>query len=186
MITTLCLILVGLKPANDVVIKSLNETSNTDTKKPNERNKPLLKLMFPPISSHVFPLCGFHCYNHIFCVNPDRVWVKGFSNNLFLIDTACKILQWLKSSCYSIILSGSETHTVNSESELIYIESNHNINKLSKDMKTTTTLIQTTDSIWVPLSVYCFPYSGNLLVALYNYDTLAGKVIKYNRTGELI
>nr|XP_034320812.1 uncharacterized protein LOC117687782 isoform X2 [Crassostrea gigas] len=176
--------LTGLKPANDVVINSLNKTSNTDTEKPKERNELLLKLLFPPISSHVFPLCGFQCYNHISCVKPDRVWVSGFSNDLFLINTEGDILQRLDSSCYSNIHSGSGTHTVNSESELIYIESNHNVNKLSKDMKTITTLIQTTDSIWVPLSVYCSPYSGNLLVALYNYDIQAGKVIKYNRTGQ--
>lgn len=45
-------------------------------------------------------------------------------------------------------------HTVNCESELIYIVRNYSINKLSKDMKIITTFIVTTAYKWRPRCVY--------------------------------
>ncbi|XP_065932382.1 uncharacterized protein [Magallana gigas] len=115
--------------------------------------------------------------DHISCVTSDRVWVSDL-NNLMLTDTTGVPLHRVKDSW-----SGYGLHTVNSESELIYLDRNDNINKLSKDMKTTTTFIERTDSTWEPWCVYWSPSTGDLLVGMYNYGT--GKVTRYNQSGQL-
>eukprot|EP00105_Crassostrea_gigas_P036918 XP_019921066.1 PREDICTED: uncharacterized protein LOC105324216 [Crassostrea gigas] len=121
------------------------------------------------------------CY-HISCVTSDRVWVSDDRNNLMLTDTTGVPLHRVEDSCRGDIL-GNGLHTVNSESELIYIDRKYNINKLSKDMKTTTTFIERTDSTCRPRSVYWSPSTGDLLVGMYNYGT--GKVTRYNQSGQL-
>jgi hypothetical protein len=68
---------------------------------------------------------------------------------------------------------------VNSGGELIYIDSKDNINKLSTDNTTVTTLLQYT-SPWRPECVYCSPTTGQLMVGMYNYDTSTGKVTVYS------
>eukprot|EP00105_Crassostrea_gigas_P027125 XP_011448354.2 PREDICTED: uncharacterized protein LOC105342926 isoform X2 [Crassostrea gigas] len=123
------------------------------------------------------------CY-HISCVTSDRVWVSDYINNLMLTDTTGVPLHRVEDSWSGDIL-GNGLHTVNSESELIYIDRNSNINKLSKDMKTTTTFIERTDSTWRPLCVYWSPSTGDLLVGMRNYDTETGKVTRYNQSGQL-
>nr|XP_034309428.1 uncharacterized protein LOC117683723 [Crassostrea gigas] len=120
------------------------------------------------------------CY-HISCVTSDRVWVSNI-NNLIFTDTTGVPLHRVEDS-WSGLYRGF--HTVNSESELIYIDRNDNINKLSKDMKTTTTFIEKTDSTWRPRCVYWSPSTGDLLVGMYSYDTDTGKVTRYNQSGQL-
>ena len=77
---------------------------------------------------------------------------------------------------------------MNCDSELIYIAEDININKLSSDMKATTTLIKHTDTTWKPLCVYCSPSSGDLLVGMSRWDTdtrtNTGKVMRYDNTGK--
>uniref|UniRef100_K1PFN3 Tripartite motif-containing protein 2 n=1 Tax=Magallana gigas TaxID=29159 RepID=K1PFN3_MAGGI len=121
------------------------------------------------------------CY--ISCVTSDRVWVSDGEYNLMLTDTTGVPLNRVEDSCSDLYRGG--LHTVNSESELIYIDRNYNINKLSKDMKTTTTFIERTDSTWEPRCAYWSPSPGDLLVAMYNADTKTGKVTRYNQRGQL-
>lgn len=86
-----------------------------------EENKCLLKLMYTPeVHQHltltggfVFP-CDFH---HLSPVTPDKVWVSDTKNNLFLKNTEDDTLLHLTDLC-----NGYEVHTVNSKSELLYID----------------------------------------------------------------
>ncbi|XP_065930765.1 uncharacterized protein [Magallana gigas] len=174
--------LTDLNPATADVMESLSEIPTTGTEKPQQGNQCLLKLMSPPEllpSLTVTDVDG--CY-HISCVTSDRVWVSDYRNKLMLTDTTGVPLHRVKDSCHG--LHGG-FHTVNSESELIYIDWNYNINKLSKDKKTTTTFIERTDSIWWPRCVYGSPSTGDLLVGMYNNDTKTGKVTRYNQSGQL-
>lgn len=97
----------------------------------------LLKLMSSPELYQSFRVLGVdRCY-HISCETSQLVWVSKDKKNLFLTSTDGDTLHNLndfKSGLYGF-------HTVNDESELIYIEKNYNINKLSYDLKTTTTII---------------------------------------------
>jgi DNA-binding beta-propeller fold protein YncE len=61
-------------------------------------------------------------------------------------------------------------HTVNSGGELIYIDKKYNINKLSTDNTTVTTLLEYT-SPWISHCVYCSPSTGQLMVAMSNSGT---------------
>uniref|UniRef100_K1QXS1 Tripartite motif-containing protein 3 n=1 Tax=Magallana gigas TaxID=29159 RepID=K1QXS1_MAGGI len=174
--------LTDLNPATADVMESLSEIPTTGTEKPQQGNQCLLKLMSPPELLPSLTLTGVdRCY-HISCVTSDRVWVSDNRNNLMLTDTTGVPLHRVEDSCsdYDIGL-----HTVNSESELIYIDEDYNINKLSKDMKTTTTFIERTDFTWRPRCVYWSPSTGDLLVGMYNDDTDTGKVTRYNQSGQL-
>ena len=68
---------------------------------------------------------------------------------------------------------------MNSRGELIYIDSKDNINKLSTDNTTVTTLLEDT-SPWWPRCVYCSPTTGQLMVGMYNPDTETAKVTLYS------
>ncbi|XP_065931744.1 uncharacterized protein [Magallana gigas] len=166
------------------VMESLSEIPTTGTEKPQQGNQCLLKLMSPPELLHSLTVTDVDGCCHISCVPSDRVWVSGDRNKLMLTDTTGVPLHRVEDSC-SDLYAYRGLHTVNSESELIYIDRNYNINKLSKDMKTTTTFIERTDSTWRPWCVYWSPSTGNLLVGMYNYWTKTGKVTRYNQRGQL-
>nr|XP_034319907.1 uncharacterized protein LOC117687458 [Crassostrea gigas] len=173
--------LTDLNPATADVMESLSEIPTTGTEKPQQGNQCLLKLMSPPELLHSLTVTGVDgCCYHISCVTSDRVWVSD-RYNLLLTDTTGVPLHRVEHSCRG----ERGLHTVNSESELIYIDEDYNINKLSKDMKTTTTFIERTDSTWDPRCVYWSPSTGDLLVGMDNYDTYTGKVTRYNQSGQL-
>ncbi|XP_052693196.1 uncharacterized protein LOC128171447 [Crassostrea angulata] len=162
------------------VMESLSAIQITERGNRRVGNQCLLKLTSGAEFHQSLTVTGVYCCDHISCVTSDRVWVSGI-NNLMLTDTTGVPLHRVEDSCSYI----SGLHTVNSESELIYIDWNSNINKLSKDMKTTTTFIERTDSTWEPRCVYWSPSTGDLLVGMYNSDTKTGKVTRYNQSGQL-
>ncbi|XP_052678994.1 uncharacterized protein LOC128159835 [Crassostrea angulata] len=168
------------------VMESLSAIQITERGNRRVGNQCLLKLTSGAEFHQSLTLTGVRGCHHISCVTSDRVWVSDWRNNLMLTDTTGVPLHRVKDSCRGDILTGNGGfHTVNSESELIYIDWKNNINKLLKDMKTTTTFIETTDSTWEPLCVYWSPSTGDLLVGMYNYRTETGKVTRYNHSGKL-
>lgn len=162
------------------VMESLSGIQITERGNRRLRNECLLKLISPPKFDHSLTLTGFDCCDHISCVRSDRVWVSDSKNNLIFINNKGDILHRVNDIC-----SRNGLHTVNSETELIYIDRNCNINKLSKDMKTTTPFIQKTDSKWRPHCVHWSPSTGDLLVGMYRDDLMKGKVARYNQAGQL-
>ncbi|XP_065929650.1 uncharacterized protein [Magallana gigas] len=165
------------------VMESLSGIPTPGTEKPQQGNQCLLKLMSPPELLHAITVTDVHHCFHISCVTSDRVWVSDWRINPILTDTTGVTLHRVEDSCSDLF--GTGLHTVNSESELIYIDRNYNINKLSKDMNTTTTFIKRTDSTWRPLCVYWSPSTGDLLVGMHYIHTDTGKVTRYNQSGQL-
>ncbi|XP_065939293.1 uncharacterized protein [Magallana gigas] len=164
------------------VMESLSAIQITERGNRRVGNQCLLKLTSGAELHQSLTVPGVdRCY-HISCVTSDRVWVSDYRNNLMLTDTTGVPLHCVEDSCSSALYG---LHTVNSESELIYIDRKYNIKKLSKDMKTTTTFIERTDSTWLPWCVYWSPSTGDLLVGMYNNDTETGKVTRYNQSGRL-
>nr|XP_034319656.1 uncharacterized protein LOC117680509 isoform X2 [Crassostrea gigas] len=167
------------------VMESLSAIQITERGNRRVGNQCLLKLTSGAELHQSLTVTGVdHCI-HISCVTSDRVWVNDYINNLMFTDTTGVPLHRVEDSW-----SGYRgKHTVNSESELIYIDRNYNINKLSKDMKTTTTFIERTDSTWEPQCVYWSPSTGDLLVGMCNDDTKTAKVTckvtRYNQSGQL-
>ncbi|XP_061193747.1 uncharacterized protein LOC133201977 [Saccostrea echinata] len=119
--------------------------------------------------------------SHISRVTSDRVWISD-EENLVLTNTAGDKLHHLTD-----IVSYYGGHTVNGDGDLIYIDSHGNINKLSTDNKVKTTLIEYTAS-WYPQCVYSSPFTGDLLVGMYNDELkyAEGQLVRYNSTGEHI
>ena len=163
------------------VMESLSAIQITERGNRRVGNQCLLKLTSGAEFHQSLTVTGVDCCYHISCVTSDRVWVSDDRNNLMLTDTTGVPLHRVEDSWSGLY----GLHTVNSESELIYIDRNYNINKLSKDMKTTTTFIERTDSTWRPRCVYWSPSTGDLLVGMYNYRTMTGKVTRYNQSGQL-
>uniref|UniRef100_K1Q913 Tripartite motif-containing protein 3 n=1 Tax=Magallana gigas TaxID=29159 RepID=K1Q913_MAGGI len=168
-----------LNSATADVMESLTEISTTETEKTLQGNKCMQKLMSLEFI-HSLTVTGVKCCRHSSFVSSDRIWISDIWNHPILTDSTGVPLHRVEDSC-----SGSYggLHTANSENELIYIDRNYNINKLSKDMKTTNTFIERTDSTWRPWCVYWSPSTGDLLLAMHDYRT--GKVTRYNQCGQL-
>eukprot|EP00105_Crassostrea_gigas_P035373 XP_019919521.1 PREDICTED: uncharacterized protein LOC105319963 [Crassostrea gigas] len=174
--------LTDLNPSTSDVMEPLSDIPTTETEKPQKGNKYLLKLMSGAKNHQSLTVTGVRCSYHISCVTSDQVWVSD-RNNLILTNTTGVHLQHVKDSCNAIGLC-----TVNSDSELIYIDKDNNINKLSKNMKTRTKFIERTESKWRPWCVYWSPSNGDLLVGMYREITEfkgKGKIFRYNKRGNL-
>ncbi|XP_052683813.1 uncharacterized protein LOC128164106 [Crassostrea angulata] len=147
------------------------------------RNECLLKLMPCAELHQSLTVTGIGRCFHICCVTSERIWVSDRENNIILTNTTGVAIHRVEDLC-----SNGGSHTVNSENELIYINRNYNINKLSNDMKTTTVFIERKYSIWIPMCVYWSPSTGDLLVGMYRDVTKytdTGKVTRYNQSGQL-
>ncbi|XP_062595691.1 uncharacterized protein LOC134257056, partial [Saccostrea cucullata] len=125
---------------------------------------------------------GVRGCSHISRVTSDRVWTSDYGN-LLLTNTTGEELDHVTD-----IRSDVGGHTVDYDGDLIYIDRESNITKLSTENKEKTTIIKYNRSLWGPLSVYSSPSTGHLLVAMWRRDTrpYTGKVVRYNSTGENI
>ncbi|XP_056013672.1 uncharacterized protein LOC125673872 isoform X2 [Ostrea edulis] len=138
-----------------------------------------VKLTSSPVLHTSFCVTGVSCVFHISRVMSDRVWVSG-RNNLILTDTTGVTIHDLR-DITSLYIGG--IHTVNSSGELIYIDRDGNIKKLSVSNKIVTTLLERTLP-WVPQCVYFSSATGDLVVGMCNMGT--GKVTRYNSIGQHI
>lgn len=131
---------------------------------PHQGNQCLLKLLSPPELLYCFIVTGVYGCNQISCVTSDRIWVS--ENNLILTNTTGVPIHRVADLCTDDNIFG--LHTVISENELIYIDKNYNINKLSPDMNTTSTFIEAPYPPWRPGCVYWSPFTRDLLVGMNN------------------
>ncbi|XP_061193734.1 uncharacterized protein LOC133201963 [Saccostrea echinata] len=137
-------------------------------------------MMYRSVLQKSVTVPGVSVCNHITRVSSDRVWISDYKD-LILTNTAGDKLHHLTD-----IGSYTGGHTVNNDGDLIYIDRQGNINKLSTDNTVKTTLIKYNTAPWRPRCVYSSPSTGDLLVGMYNTDTWIGKVVRYNSTGEHI
>ncbi|XP_062597732.1 uncharacterized protein LOC134259147 [Saccostrea cucullata] len=148
-----------------------------------------LKLMSIPGLHRSLKLRTSGHITHISCLNSDRIWVSvrhTYLTVLILINTKGDILHQLTSrglkanyKWYSIY----GAHTVNNNGELIYINRNNEIYKVSIDNRTKSSLIKGID-LWEPRCIYSSQLNGDLLVML--YYKMTGKVNRYDNTGQHI
>lgn len=129
--------------------------------------EPRLKLMPVPELHQSLKVKGVDGGHHISCMTSDRAWVSDDKTHLTLTKTTSDTLHQLKDLCDSDKTMSNGLHTVNNERELIYIDSNRNIVKLSTDMITTTVLVNRKSIKWKPLSLHYSLSTGDLLVGMY-------------------
>ena len=133
----------------------------------------LLTLMPSPLLQKSISVKGVNESLQISDVTSGLIWISD-KENLVLTDTATgETLNYVDNSEDL----GEGIHTINCKKELIYIDKDKNIIKLSEDKETTTTLIKNPDPEWILWCVYCSPSSGDILVGLYKNDinSLSGK-----------
>lgn len=121
-------------------------------------------------------LTGVNSCYHISYVKSDQAWVSD-DNNLILTNATGDSLKQLNDVCKDLFRG---VHTVNSDGDLIYINKDYEISKLSYDMKSYTTLIDKTVLALTPLCVFCSSLTGDLLVGT------SGMVTRYKANGELV
>lgn len=165
------------------VVESHGGIQNTKTKKTQEENECLLELVSPPKLLHSFKVTGVLGCFHISCVTPDRVWVSDSWSRLILSNIKSDNLHSMAKLFHDQISGG--LHALNSECELIYIAKNSNINKLSKDMETTTTFLAISHLARKARCVYWSPSTGDLLIGTYIRKLDIGHVMRYNKSGRL-
>ncbi|XP_062570013.1 uncharacterized protein LOC134232059 [Saccostrea cucullata] len=164
------------------ILNLLVEIKITEAGKRQVRNEHLFRLLKGAILNikHVYVTNLYHG-GHISFVTSDRLWVSD-GRSLILTNSKGNNLHHLSdaSEYYGV-------HTVNSAGELIYVDKDWNINKLSVDNTTKSTLIKRTD-LWEPWCI-CHSASSRDLLVMMRYDTRNPaitlsdvKVIRYNST----
>lgn len=142
---------------------SLSEIQITKDGNRRIENDRLLKLMSSLDLLYSLTLTTVDGCYHISCVTSDKIQISD-GHNLILTNIKGFPLHCVEDLCSDL---SHRLHTVNSEGELIYKDKGFNINKLSTNMKTTTTLIKRTNSRQTPQCVYLSPFTGDLLVGMY-------------------
>lgn len=130
-----------------VVMNWQSEIKIRNKEKPVNMNLFLPKLMLPSKLLRSLTVTIDKGGNHISFVAPAKVWISD-GNIIFLTNTKGEIIHNINNLCNGL---SNGVHTVNSDGELIYIDKNHNINKVSMDRKETTTFVGTTGSTWKPV-----------------------------------
>ncbi|XP_062612075.1 uncharacterized protein LOC134273871 [Saccostrea cucullata] len=163
------------------VIRLLSEIQTKESGKRQARNECMLKLMPVPkllkwIETEVSEV------THISCLSSDRVWISDVMEiKMFLTNIAGEKLRHITDMVYTFGTVGY--HAVTSTCDLIYVDADGNIIKLSKNYRKNT-LIKNTESR-KPSCLYISRLTGDLLVGIWDIRK-AGIVNRYNSKGKHI
>ncbi|XP_062609301.1 uncharacterized protein LOC134271058 [Saccostrea cucullata] len=129
---------------------------------------------------------GIRNGHHISCSGGNRVWVSDYFEQLLLTNTSGETLASLTD--YD---SGRGAHAVTKVGDLIYIDKNNDINKLSANNKTKTLIIKSSES-WTPHCICTSQSTEDLLVGMTKNGTglslsdMEAKILRYNAEGQSI
>lgn len=182
------------------VIDLLTQIQVTEKGKRRIGNEHMLKLMPGPELHQSVTLPNSHGCFHMTSVTSNLFWASYIDNNIILSNTTGDTLYHLLDTP-SDLLSGYGAHTVNSSNELIYIDKEYNIKKLSMDLKTTTTFLTRAQLKLRPQCIYWSLSTNELLVGMckkkieyvelseesekiHDY-TWSGGVTRFSETGQL-
>ncbi|XP_062620138.1 uncharacterized protein LOC134281723 [Saccostrea cucullata] len=157
--------------------KILREIHVTEKIKRQVENEIIFKQMSTPVLQKTINVNGVGFVRHLSCVTSDHVWISDY-DSLKLINNAGEILQQVT----DIKSYYGGFHTVDITSDLIYIDDHYNIITLSKDNGIKSTLRGYTEK-WIPVSVYCSPFSKDLFVGMCRTDRGSSMVTRYNDIG---
>ncbi|XP_062588912.1 uncharacterized protein LOC134250559 [Saccostrea cucullata] len=167
------------------ILELLVEIKITEEGKRQLNNEQMLKLMPQGMLKKYVAVPDLIHGVHISFLTSDRIWVND-GRSLILTDLKDNNLHHLfdLSELYGV-------HTVNSAGELIYVDKDWNINKLSADNTTKSTLIKRTER-WEPWCICHSSSTEDLLDMMrFDYDNASislsdVKCIRYNSTVQSI
>lgn len=119
-----------------------------------------LKEFKPPKLHHTFSVDGADRCIHISFVKPENAWISDDKDNIIFTNSKGDNLHHVKHKSRN-----HGIHTVNSDSELIYIDNENNIRKLLKDKKATMIYLAN-NSKWRLLCIYWSETTDSLLVGM--------------------
>lgn len=135
------------------------------------------KMSVPKLTSSFTVKDTYGC-RHVSCLTSHTVCIRD-ETELIMTNAVGNTLHRQT----NVLQKSEGIHTVNNDGELIFIDKNNSIKKLSKYMNTTITIIERTDTTLDPWCVYWSPLTEDLLVGLYSNST--SKVARYNKVGNL-
>ncbi|XP_062569756.1 uncharacterized protein LOC134231802 [Saccostrea cucullata] len=162
------------------ILELLVDIKITEVGKRKVRNEQMLKLMPQGMLKKYVDVGGLiHKISHISFVTPDRIWIND-GRSLFLTNSKGNILHRLVA-----VNNYLGVHCATSAGELIYVDKDWNINKLSTNNATKSTLIKRIE-MRRPLCVCHSSSTGDLLVMMGyvsdNNSIQEAKMIRYNST----
>lgn len=160
-----------------------------DKKKQNVYSESLIKLMNKPVLKTFFTVAGVPGCDHISCLTPDRIWIKK-NRVLVLTDTSGNTIHTLSDLPYIDLYNGIFAgHAIENTNELIYIDTEFNINRLSEDLTIKNTVLSK-QVISKPLCIYSIPANGDILIGISNYIikrvTGRSNITRYKMSGEVV
>lgn len=161
---------------NEDNMSELEET-NEDLRK---KNKDMVRIHSPSIELYRTVENFYVCY-HISCLTLDSICINEGKDIIYINkrgDTHLFQHYLPEFACNGL-------HTMDKGNELIYINSDYDIYRLSLETKTKIPLLQSNSTKWKPHCVYCSPFSRDLLVGMFRKDHKIGMVIRYSNTGKL-
>lgn len=167
-----------LEETNDDLMSVSNEEYAILMSMPVEKNKNMMHWSYIELYRKVENFYG--CY-HISCLTTDNICINEGKDIIHINKTGDTHLfqHYLPEFAFNGL------HTMEKESELIYIDSDYDIYRLSLETEKKIPLLQTNSTTWKPHCVYCSPFSRDLLVGMFRKDLKIGMVIRYSNTGEL-
>lgn len=124
---------------------------------------------------------NFYGSYHISCLTTDNICINEGKDIIHINKTGDTHLfqHYLPEFAFNGL------HTMDKENELIYINSDYDIYRLSLETETKIPLLQTNSTTWKPHCVYCSPFSMDLLVGMFRKDLKIGIVTRYSNSGKL-
>lgn len=180
------------KHAKLSVTKRLNAKGVTmllsDIKVTEGRKRPMKiepKLMPAPVLQKFVLAKDVDFCSHMAFVTSDKIWI-GCKNNFYLTDTNGNTLFHQEGPKNEFSFYNPTAYfTITHEKNLIFIDKEYNIVKLSQDMEKITTLIETPYNHKGPCCVYFAPFAGDLLVGILGSGGDFNQKVWINRYNEL-
>lgn len=184
-IIRICYFLLDLRAALGDLSSKTSENKFNDEEVEQKEDKSLLTFSSSLKFLQSYPVQHVTGFHHICCLTSKQVWISDNKNNIALLDY--RYVRPIHLDCMvRSHLNGYALHTVNSDGELIFVDSNHTIVKLSLVMKLLPFVKHATDNTWDPICVHWSPVTEDLLVGMCSKLNDAAKVTRFNKTGKLI
>lgn len=156
------------------VIKLLGEIKISEVGIRQARNEHMLKLTSAVILLRSITATGVKSALHVSCLSSTQVWVSD-KGSLVLADMSGTPVHQVK----DMIDRESGVHTVTNDGELIYVDKNFNIKRLSQDNRSGTRMVKK-EGNWEPLCVFCTLEKGDILVGMMIHAVGEARVVRYN------
>ncbi|XP_052681105.1 uncharacterized protein LOC128161754 [Crassostrea angulata] len=120
---------------------------------------------------------GYKNLCSVTCLNEDRIWTSGLTNDIKCFNIKCSLLQAIKTKSEE----SPNDITVNSDGELLYCDGTDGTVNIVKNGQTK--MLITLPEEWAPNQL-CVTSTGDLLVTMFSVDKTQSKAVRYSGSTE--